>query len=413
MTEVDQRARRSDRFRERTDVSTLPAPRSTQTVTPPAGPEFVRACWATMLMDRLGGSSALRESAVRHEVLGALRQVINTAVPAGPGLALVDVRRSAAVDALAVAFSRGDVTEAVRRTAEATEFVLDAVVAAVGSVLPEAAGAQPVRRAMAAVLEASSAATVELVSYLGDPARATGVGIAGRRADAVRRVLAGSDLSREEQDRLLRYDLRADHVAVVVLPTGEPRAPGASDLAADTLRRLGCQRTLVVADPSGAGFGWGADGRLEGEALPGRPSTVATWSGPHRGALGFRDAHREAVAAASFLRDAGRSGVCLSSRPLALPAVLGVDQQRTRTFIRHELGVLAEGGGSRAEWRSTLLAYLDAGRSPAVAAKHLHVARNTVNYRITRAVALLPGPLADRQLEIHVALRLQRALGTA
>lgn len=389
----------------------LTAPRSIgRPSVPPASPESVLACWASILMVHLEGSSTLTESAARHVALGAVRQVISTAVLAGPDLALVDVRGSAAFDALLSFFAPLGAADAVRRTAEATEVVMSAVISAVDRALPDSSRSRSIRAAMAAVLEASSEATVDLVSCMGDPVRSRAETAAVRRAHLVARVLSGANPSREEQDGLLGYDLTTRHIAVVVVPTGEPHGTTMSELALATLHRLGCRRTLVIDSPSGASFGWGAKAEPAGDGLVGHPSAVIAWSGPHADVIGFRDAHREAAATAEYLRDAGRSNVMMDSKSLALVSVLGVDQKRTNDFIRAELGALADAERSHAEWRITLLAYLDSGRSPAQAAERLHVARNTVNYRIARAAELLPGPLSERQLEIHVALRLHGAL---
>jgi DNA-binding PucR family transcriptional regulator len=81
--------------------------------------------------------------------------------------------------------------------------------------------------------------------------------------------------------------------------------------------------------------------------------------------------------------------------------------------VHRTLGELDGPGAGLRDSRETLLAYLDEERSVNAVAKQLHVARNTVSYRVKRAEALLGRSIADRQLELHVALLLERAIGSA
>lgn len=63
--------------------------------------------------------------------------------------------------------------------------------------------------------------------------------------------------------------------------------------------------------------------------------------------------------------------------------------------------------------RDTVGAYLEAGRSLAQAAQALHVARNTVAYRVKKVETLLDRDLRDRRLELECAIRLTQQLGRA
>ena len=55
---------------------------------------------------------------------------------------------------------------------------------------------------------------------------------------------------------------------------------------------------------------------------------------------------------------------------------------------------------------STLRIFLEEGASFVRAARRLGVHTNTVTYRVHRAEELLGHPVTERQLELHVALRL-------
>ena len=59
-----------------------------------------------------------------------------------------------------------------------------------------------------------------------------------------------------------------------------------------------------------------------------------------------------------------------------------------------------------------MAAYLACDRSLAKAAELLHVARNTVAYRVKKVESLIGRDLRDRKLELESALRLAQRLGT-
>ena len=71
-----------------------------------------------------------------------------------------------------------------------------------------------------------------------------------------------------------------------------------------------------------------------------------------------------------------------------------------------ELGPLAEGGEPTRRLVATLLVFLEEGASFARAARRLRVHENTIGYRVRRAEELLGHRIADRRLELHVALQL-------
>lgn len=57
-----------------------------------------------------------------------------------------------------------------------------------------------------------------------------------------------------------------------------------------------------------------------------------------------------------------------------------------------------------------MAAYLDCGRSLARAGERLHVARNTVAYRVKKAERILGRELHEQRLELECALRLTECL---
>ena len=113
-----------------------------------------------------------------------------------------------------------------------------------------------------------------------------------------------------------------------------------------------------------------------------------------------------------------QSGSALQDRltryeDVELAVLLAHDPERARSFVRRELGPLAVDTAAAGDLRATVTAYLGAERSLVKAAEQLHVARNTVAYRVRRFEELTGRDLRHRRLELEAALRLVAVLGDA
>jgi DNA-binding PucR family transcriptional regulator len=86
--------------------------------------------------------------------------------------------------------------------------------------------------------------------------------------------------------------------------------------------------------------------------------------------------------------------------------LLSADPERTRWFVSEELGKLADHGPTLDDLRETALCYLDTGRNLMNTARHLHVHRNTVVYRLAKIERLLGRPLDERPFATQAALTL-------
>jgi DNA-binding PucR family transcriptional regulator len=96
---------------------------------------------------------------------------------------------------------------------------------------------------------------------------------------------------------------------------------------------------------------------------------------------------------------------------LDLIAMLSAHLDEARRFVRRELGGLAGSGEPATTLRTTLKCYLDAERSLNTTAELLHVARNTVAYRIQRAEQLRGREIEVRRMQLQVALALTEEFG--
>jgi hypothetical protein len=133
---------------------------------------------------------------------------------------------------------------------------------------------------------------------------------------------------------------------------------------------------------------------------------------PAAGAHGFRRSHLAAADAYRVARTAGRTGVT-GYAEVGVLALLTADPERTRWFVREELGKLAGQGPALDDLRETALCYLDAGRNLMETARQLHVHRNTVVYRLAKIERLLGRPLDERPFATQAALTLAAVNGFA
>jgi hypothetical protein len=131
------------------------------------------------------------------------------------------------------------------------------------------------------------------------------------------------------------------------------------------------------------------------------------------GADGFRRSHRQAGAArnvGSVARD-GRQTFAHSDRAVAMIAMMLHDPDALSAWVQDVLGPLAARTEAAARLRETVLIYLTCGGSIQDASERLTLHRNTVKYRLGRALELRGRALEDDRLGVEVALEVVRLLG--
>lgn len=243
-------------------------------------------------------------------------------------------------------------------------------------------------------------------------------GAAAVRAECVGAVLAGDVVDPDHAARILDHDMKARTVAFIVWT--DPREAGAAgaaelEIAATGLAgELGGGAPLIVVVGDSVVWGWtGGDAVVdqppEGRALPG--GVRAAVGTPREGIEGFVRSHREAQLArraAGLL--ARRPGSVTRHEAVALVALTTAEPDEAARFVEHELGELAQPSDAMARLRATLRAYYEENASPVRTARRLGVHQNTIVYRVNRAEEILGRPMADRRLELEVALRLADSL---
>lgn len=231
-----------------------------------------------------------------------------------------------------------------------------------------------------------------------------------RRDETLRLVLESDPDDIEVASGRLGYELgRRYHVAMVLTRT-EPRYIDDSlhVIAQKLLQSYGVDQMLLAPDGRRTLWCWGNSRSpiAERADLTENIGVSVVVGTPGRDLAGFRRSHRRAVEAqrvVDFLRQGSDTPRYFSD--LHLLTLLGGDQQKLGEFVRSELRDLAGAGDAIAELRATLSTYLD-NHSPQATASKMHIARNTVAYRLRRIEELLRHPISERQTELRLALLL-------
>jgi DNA-binding PucR family transcriptional regulator len=92
-------------------------------------------------------------------------------------------------------------------------------------------------------------------------------------------------------------------------------------------------------------------------------------------------------------------------RDVAVLSFLVDRQAESRDWVERVLGDLSGAGEERERLRETLGVFLDEGENAIATGERLFVHRNTVKYRVDKALSLLPEPLGGRRLDVALALR--------
>lgn len=235
-----------------------------------------------------------------------------------------------------------------------------------------------------------------------------------RREGYVTALLDGS-VEQVEAERVLDYPVAATHVGYVAWVDDVADVSLIDDVTRALAARLEPQRHLTVAVGFRTVHGWFAvSGRgrhaLRGLELP--PGTGAAFGAEHRGLLGFRATHRQALEAQRVGRGLGRTGVvCYGD--VAVAALASRDPEAARLFAEQELGPLLSEEEGLVQLQVTLKAYLASLGSPTTTGRRLGVHPNTVVKRIERIQDLLGVPLIDpSSLSLRVALELLPLVAT-
>lgn len=268
---------------------------------------------------------------------------------------------------------------------------------------------------------------VSISTYIGDLQAATMRFIEEERDDLTRgshaerlttvtQLLEGIPVPRERAERRLGYGLLGAHTAVVLWSDeADESRTTATDLAAasdEVVRASGATKRLVVRPSDTSWWIWVPTAFDTDRArLTDLAAALAPWPGVRvatgraaRGVDGFRTSHADAVVA-QRLAARGAGGRVTSFDDVHLLHLLEGDPRRADDFVLSTLGRFANASDDD---RTTVLTWIRHQCNSTSTAAALFTHRNSVLRRLARADEQLPGALADRVLEVGVALELLR-----
>lgn len=232
------------------------------------------------------------------------------------------------------------------------------------------------------------------------------------RADTVREILDGSQTDESRASGLLGYSLQRRHTAAVLwLENPEPGRGGAGELDRAIHQLVpGHSAADVLSMSSGTHGVWAwiaADDwaqRTLDTAHPGAGVRIAVGE-PAKGIEGFRQSHREAIAAQRIAESGQGSQVFTRYRDVELVSMLATNPGALRAFVTRQLGPLLTVGSPHEQMRTTLQAFLACQGNQEATARRLKVHKNTVRYRLQRLQDLLDRDLYADRVTLDLAMQ--------
>ena len=230
-------------------------------------------------------------------------------------------------------------------------------------------------------------------------------------------MLAGDEpIDIDAATSAIGYPLGGTHLAMILWTTeagaGEPDMLRLERFGLEVADALKIDSPLFIATDPSTGWAWlplqsgTADPIAEIRRLADDGAIRVAVGTIDSGVAGFRESHRRAQDARK-VAVAGRTAhsVVAATEPEVRVAALMVDDlARTREWVQNTLGPLASNTAGDAKLRETLRIFLREGSSHTAAAEHLALHRNTVGYRVNKAVQRRGRPIADDQIEVEMAL---------
>lgn len=250
------------------------------------------------------------------------------------------------------------------------------------------------------------------------------------RAEVLTALLDGSEVDAAAGESALGYRLRQNHLGVVVWDTDHEGSTSA-------LQRLEMLVTSISEAAGGAGqhlfiprdrslgwawvpLGWASEGLDETgirKVLDATGSSMRVALGtPGKALTGFRSTHAESMRAYAVATMANGSALGVTDYAesgVKAAALLAGDLPGTRDLVATSLGGLAADDEAAERLRETLLEFLTNDSSYQTTAERIHAHRNTVRYRVAKALELRGRPLDDDRFNLQLALIACRWLGPA
>jgi len=248
------------------------------------------------------------------------------------------------------------------------------------------------------------------------------------RAAVLKELVAGDPVDVATAESALSYRLRQRHLGVLVWSSDSATSTGTLRQLERLLLQLGkaagaTSQPLFYPTDRSTAWGWIPLGRSQEELTLGSLQEVleradaglhAAVGTPAAGAPGFRITHVEATRAQQVALAARSSALRLTAftdPEVRAAAMLASDLDGARRLVAKSLGDLAADTEGALRLRDTLMVFLAEKGSYTATAERIHLHKNTVKYRVDKAVEGRGRPLDDERLELELALIAARWLG--
>jgi DNA-binding PucR family transcriptional regulator len=248
------------------------------------------------------------------------------------------------------------------------------------------------------------------------------------RAAVLKELVAGDPVEVATAESALSYRLRQRHLGVLLWSSDSATSTGTLRQLERLLLQLGkavgsTGQPLFYPTDRSTAWGWIPLGRGHDELSVAALEEVldrsetglhAAIGTPGAGAPGFRISHLEATHAQQVALAAQSNALRLTAftnPEVRTAAMLAADLDGTRRLVTKALGALAVDTDGALRLRDTLSVFLSEKGSYTATADRIHLHKNTVKYRIDKAVEERGRPLDDERLELELALIAARWLG--
>lgn len=242
--------------------------------------------------------------------------------------------------------------------------------------------------------------------------------------ETVEALIRGDRVDLGVAEAALGYRLRQHHLGVVVWTSGSADTADlstAEGMVGRIAQRIGIggAHPLFVPRDRATAWAWIPIGRTSEVDLSVIDAVLAEAGGSvggevhvavgtvRAGETGFRSTHEEAVAAFA-VAEVGHlpasQAASFADPGLRAATLLVNDLRATRRLVRGALGALAEEGEGAERLRETLLAFVEERESYVATAARVHLHKNTIKYRVDRAVEARGRPLSEDRLDLELAL---------
>jgi DNA-binding PucR family transcriptional regulator len=250
------------------------------------------------------------------------------------------------------------------------------------------------------------------------------------RAAVLKELVEGVPVDVATAESALSYRLRQRHLGVLLWSSDPTTPTGGLRQLERLLQQLGkaagaAGQPLFHPTDRSTAWAWIPLGRSQDELALGSLEAVldkadtglqAAVGTPAAGAPGFRITHLEAIRAQQVALAAKSSALRLTAFTdpgVRAAAMLASDLDGARRLVAKALGALAADTEGALRLRDTLMVFLAEKGSYTATAERIHLHKNTVKYRVDKAVEERGRPLDDERLELELALIAARWLGGA